>query len=138
MDYIDAANKMPLATFINNYFPCSESRELWTHPKTSMIYEITLSTSTALSETDFESCFRLIELTSAEDYKTSKDGWRPQAKKKEMRLLDLKYFLVKQNGKVEGFLSFMPTYEDDYPVIYCYEVHLSSALQGCVDTICDL
>jgi hypothetical protein len=48
-----------------------------------------------------------------------------------MKLLDLKYFLVKgEDGKVEGFLSFMPTYEDEYPVIYCYEVHLSSLLQG--------
>ena len=50
-----------------------------------------------------------------------------------MKLLDLKYFLVKgEDGKVEGFLSFMPTYEDEYPVIYCYEVHLSSLLQGYV------
>ncbi len=47
-----------------------------------------------------------------------------------MKLLDLKYFLIKQGSKVVGFVSFMPTYEDDYPVIYCYEIHLSSALQG--------
>lgn len=48
-----------------------------------------------------------------------------------MELLDLKYFLVRNDaGKVEGFCSFMPTYEDDYPVIYCYEIHLSPDLQG--------
>lgn len=48
-----------------------------------------------------------------------------------MKLVDLKYLLVKNDmDNVEGFMSFMPTYEDDYPVIYCYEIHLSSALQG--------
>lgn len=55
-----------------------------------------------------------------------------------MKLLDLKYMLVvKQheektgnNDKVEGFMSFMPTLEDGYPVLYCYEIHLSSSLQG--------
>lgn len=47
-----------------------------------------------------------------------------------MKLLDLKYLLIKRDAKVEGFLSFMPTFEDGYPVIYCYEIHLSSALQG--------
>ena len=47
-----------------------------------------------------------------------------------MQLLDLKYFLVKLNNFVEGFVSLMPTYEDDYPVVYCYEIHLSLALQG--------
>ena len=51
-----------------------------------------------------------------------------------MKLLDLKYILVKNEQLiVEGFLSLMPTYEDGYPVMYCYEIHLSSALQGCVD-----
>jgi hypothetical protein len=130
MDHIDIANKKSLATFVNNYLPPREHWKSWIHPKTNQLYEVTLSTSTALSEADFESCFRLIEYTSAEDYKRSKDGWKPRSKKKEMKLLDLKYFLVKRGSKLEGFLSFMPTYEDDYPVIYCYEIHLSSALQG--------
>jgi N-alpha-acetyltransferase 40 len=93
-------------------------------------YEVSLQTATALSEPDFESCFRLIEFTSSSDYKNSKDGWKPRSKRKEMKLLDLKYLLVKRDKKVEGFVSLMPTYEDDYPVIYCYEIHLSVALQG--------
>jgi hypothetical protein len=82
-----------------------------------------------------------VELTSAEDYKKSKNGWKPRSKRKEMKLLDLKYLLVKSGGnegKVEGFMSFMPTYEDGYPVIYCYEIHLSTALQGsvCIAVCC--
>jgi len=50
-----------------------------------------------------------------------------------MKLLDLKYLLVKNDaGEVDGFCSFMPTYEDDIAVIYCYEIHLSDSLQGFV------
>lgn len=47
-----------------------------------------------------------------------------------MKLLDIKYVLVKLDDKVEGFVSFMPTDEDGYPVVYCYEIHLSPTLQG--------
>ncbi len=89
-----------------------------------------LQTAKALLPADFEACFHLIEFTSSEDYKKSKDGWKPRSKKKEMKLLDLKYLLVKRGQQVEGFVSFMPTYEDEFPVIYCYEIHLSLALQG--------
>jgi hypothetical protein len=111
----------------------SSQYSTWSHPTAKASYQITLTTASALSPTDFESCFRLIETTSSEDYKHSKNGWKPRHKRKEMKLLDLKYFLVKgDDGKVEGFLSFMPTYEDEYPVIYCYETHLSSLLQGYV------
>jgi hypothetical protein len=45
----------------------------------------------------------------------------------------MKYLLVKRDEHLEGFVSFMPTYEDDYPVIYCYEIHLSLSLRGCVN-----
>tara|TARA_R110002060_G_scaffold38524_1_gene49771 strand:- start:46 stop:486 length:441 start_codon:yes stop_codon:yes gene_type:complete len=103
----------------------------WTHPKTSTTYTLSLQTASALPPTDFTACFNLIETTSSEDYRKSKDGWKPKAKKREMKLLDLKYLLVKRDdGKVEGFVSFMPTYEDGYLVIYCYEIHLGEELRG--------
>lgn len=69
-------------------------------------------------------------MTSAEDYKRSTVGWKPAAKRREMKLLDMKYFLVKHDGQVEGFVSFMPTHEDGQPVLYCYEIHLASTLHG--------
>ena len=55
-----------------------------------------------------------------------------------MALPDLRYLLVKASsggeGKagspVEGFLSFMLTYEDGREVVYCYEIHLASGLCG--------
>jgi N-alpha-acetyltransferase 40 len=77
-----------------------------------------------------DACFRLIELTSLEDYKSSRGGWKPNAKRKEMRLLDLKYLLVKNGDQIEAFCCFMPTTEDEYFVIYCYEIHLAPSLQG--------
>jgi hypothetical protein len=81
-----------------------------------------------LSAGGFDACFRLIELSSLKDYKRSKGGWKPNAKRKEMRLLDLKYILVKHRDQIEGFSPFMPTTEDEYFVIYCYEIHLAPSL----------
>ncbi|KAL9123122.1 MAG: hypothetical protein Q9187_000311 [Circinaria calcarea] len=58
-------------------------------------------------------------------------GWSPSKKRKEMRLPDLRYLLVKSesDSPPEAFLSFMLTYEDGHEVIYCYEIHLSPHLQ---------
>jgi len=104
--------------------------KLWTHPTTQDSYEVTLQTAADLTQSEFDACFHLVEFTSSADYKKSKDGWKPRSKRKEMKLLDLKYLLVKRGAEVQGFVSIMPTYEDDYPVLYIYEIHLSSALQG--------
>lgn len=110
-----------------------DSWKTWTHPRTRNHYTISLEASITLSEEDLYACFNLIEHSSAEDYKKSKNGWNPKAKLNEMKLLDLKYLLIKSpNSKVNGFCSFMPTYEDGYAVIYCYEIHLDTELQGFV------
>ncbi|RDL31175.1 Uncharacterized protein BP5553_09964 [Venustampulla echinocandica] len=131
MDPIDVANSKGLSEFIQEYLPSSEEWSLWVHPANKTQYKIALEAAQGLSVADFEACFHLIEFTSADDYKKSQNGWKPGSKKREMKLLDLKYLLIKNDrDAVEGFMSFMPTYEDDYPVIYCYEIHLSSALQG--------
>lgn len=108
----------------------SDKWSLW--PRSGSSYSISLEASSSLHKDDFEACFNLIELTSSEDYKRSVDGWKPKNKRKEMKLLDLKYLLAKNDstGNVEGFLSFMPTYEDDFPVLYIYEIHLAPSLQG--------
>ncbi|TVY31341.1 N-alpha-acetyltransferase, partial [Lachnellula subtilissima] len=102
--------------------------------KTSASYSITLQTAASLPTPDFKACFNLISTTSSADYKKSPDGWKPRSKQKEMKLLDLKYLIVKSSNEeeegVQGFASIMPTYEDDYPVLYIYEIHLCSALQG--------
>ena len=94
--------------------------------------ELFVETAATMNKDDLNACFNLVKTTSSEDYKKSKGGWKPKSKMKEMKLLDLKYILVKEYEKKEviGFLSFMPTYEDDYPVIYCYEIHLEDQYRG--------
>ena len=53
-----------------------------------------------------------------------------------MKLLDLKYLLVRGSSSpspsdpVIGFLSFMPTYEDEVSCCYIYEIHLVPELRG--------
>ncbi|KAL2060552.1 hypothetical protein VTL71DRAFT_9193 [Oculimacula yallundae] len=133
IDHIDVANKKSLEGFVESYFP-GPSWQTWTHPTTEAAYTLTLQTASKLSFSDFTACFNLIEKTSSEDYRKSKGGWKPVAKKREMNLLDLKYLLVKRegagDGDVVGFMSFMPTFEDEMPVIYCYEVHLGEEVRG--------
>ncbi|KAH6724814.1 hypothetical protein BKA61DRAFT_665498 [Leptodontidium sp. MPI-SDFR-AT-0119] len=128
-DDIEVANKKTLEEFVESYFP-DATWKTWTHPITKTTYQLSMQTASVLSSSDFTACFNLIESTSSEDYRKSKEGWKPKAKKREMKLLDLKYLLVKRDTTVEGFMSFMPTYEDDFPVVYCYEIHLREELRG--------
>ncbi|KAH8816404.1 hypothetical protein F5884DRAFT_818472 [Xylogone sp. PMI_703] len=129
-DPIDVANAKDDDNFIQDFMPPREQWGSWEHPSTGLKFELVLKRAKAMSDSDFEACFKLVEQTSSEDYRKSEKGWKPNAKRKEMKLLDLKYILVKRDGQVKGFVSLMPTYEDDYPVIYCYEIHLSTELQG--------
>ena len=87
-------------------------------------------------------CFGLVRRTSSADYKASADGWHPVQKRKEMRLRDMRYILLGRSSSsssrteggmcvpVEGFLSFMLTWEDGVEVVYCYEIHLSEHVRG--------
>ncbi|KAL8732103.1 MAG: hypothetical protein Q9181_004081 [Wetmoreana brouardii] len=74
--------------------------------------------------------------SSANAYASSSIGWSPAKKRKEMKLPDLRYLLLISTSaqdlgsRIEGFLSFMLTYEDGKEVVYCYELHLSPHLQG--------
>lgn len=50
-----------------------------------------------------------------------------------MRSPDLRYILVRDiegEGRVGGFTSLMPTFENHEAVVYCYEIHLEDHLQG--------
>ena len=101
-----------------------------------MGYILCFETSDTIEDEDFERCFRLIESTCAATYKASSTGWSAAKKRKEMRLLDMKYLLLKSRRydgepkSLKGFLSFMLTIEDDHEVIYIYEIHLGKELQG--------
>lgn len=49
-----------------------------------------------------------------------------------MRSPELRYILVQHEGKVYGFTSLMPTWENGEAVVYCYEIHLRDELRGYV------
>lgn len=140
------APKMDIETF--NTLPLADYRsKLWLHNITithickdvSTTYNLSLESSSTISDEDLTACFNLLRSTSSADYEASSKGWSPAKKWKEMRLPDLRYIILKrkehdkgQDGfpEVGGFLSFMLTYEDGYEVIYCYEIHLSPQMRG--------
>lgn len=133
---VEAANALPLSAFSSKYLSPTPTTLQFHHPKTSSSYQISLETSSTIHPADFSACFNLIATTSASAYSGSSIGWSPAKKRKEMRLPDLRYLLVRSAAstsadKVDAFLSFMITYEDGHEVLYCYEVHLSEHLQGC-------
>lgn len=138
---IENFNALPLAEYRKKFWPHDTTVTL-THKDVSRPYSMSLKSSSTLSNQDLRACFNLIASTSSGDYEGSSMGWSSAKKWKEMRLPDLRYIVLKvlkqekdskgQDGlpEVEGFLSFMLTYEDGYEVIYCYEIHLSPQMQG--------
>lgn len=80
-------------------------------------------------------CFDLVAHSSKADYEAASTGWRPRYKMSEMKSPELRYILVREKGddgggKIAGFASMMPTFEDGEPVLYCYEIHLCDELLG--------
>ncbi|RKF79974.1 N-alpha-acetyltransferase 40 [Golovinomyces cichoracearum] len=132
IDPIVKTNSKSKIEFQNEYFPPYFDWQTWVVPQTNDACELTLESSSTLSDQDLQSCFRLLEHTSSDHYKNSTTGWKPNLKKDEMRLPDMKYVVVKYGEQLEGFMSFMPIYEDGFPVLYCYEIHLSVKLQGLI------
>ncbi|PYI34773.1 acyl-CoA N-acyltransferase [Aspergillus indologenus CBS 114.80] len=148
---VERTNSLPLSEFINLYVP-QDDLHIVNQPapsSTAQHYEITIHTAATLPPRIFTQCFQLIETTSADAYRASAIGWSPPKKRKEMRLPDMKYLVLRraapqgpqragkgeatdgtpENEEVLGFLSFMVTYEDGFEVVYCYEVHLAAAAQ---------
>ncbi|KAI9770350.1 MAG: hypothetical protein M1839_003227 [Geoglossum umbratile] len=152
---ITRANALSLPQFRTSYLP-----SLSAFQAANASYPISLHSAATLAPEDFHACFALIRDTSAEMYRRSAMGWRPGAKQREMRVEDMRYLVVKAPGSVEkvgdggegegraegagdvsvrgegepvvvGFLSFMLTVEDGYPVVYCYEIHLQPFMRGC-------
>ena len=174
-DHIDAStlsiedlNALPIETYTSLLFPTPPA--LLSQPSIS----IGIETASSLTQAGLNACFHLIEESSKDDYASSSLGWNPRAKRKEMRLLDMRYLLLRasprqehaspprsptcnptrdigdrasgeakthlqssrkvhedaKSGTILGFASTMFTYEDDYPLLYLYEIHLSPSLRG--------
>ncbi|KAH6665341.1 acyl-CoA N-acyltransferase [Plectosphaerella plurivora] len=117
--------------FVRDHVQPSDGWTSWEHPKTQEKCEVALKRSAALSAVELDACFDLIVRTSADAYRASAAGWRPEAKREEMHSTDLRYILVKNHhGELRAFASFMPTFEEGEPVVYCYEIHLEDELHG--------
>jgi ribosomal protein S18 acetylase RimI-like enzyme len=151
---VERTNTLSIEDFITQYIsppaPSAKSEDIPTNPELntaksepkSSIHEIPLDTYSAatISDTDLEACLDLIELTSGSAYAASGGGWSRPAKRKEMKLPDMKYLILRgpsdaadgpgSQSVVLGFLSFMVTYEDGKEVVYCYEIHLSENARG--------
>ncbi|KAK7544399.1 GNAT family acetyltransferase Nat4 [Phyllosticta citribraziliensis] len=110
-------------------------------------YDLTLKDVGDMSNADMKTCFDLIEKTSLADYKASERGWNSKQKLAEMQEDNMQYLLVRKrldsssfseshhqlpkDDEFAGFVSFMFTIEDDYPVVYIYEIHLDDSHRGC-------
>ena len=135
---IEALNALSIAGFRTHFGPFYTSF-ITTKSIDSQSWLFDLQSSCTISKQDMNSCFDLIKESSSNDYAASSLGWHPAKKRREMRLPDLKYVLVKpvwqisdwerDVGRVGGFMSFMLTYEDGIDVIYCYEIHLKPCYQ---------
>ncbi|KFY41126.1 hypothetical protein V494_03189 [Pseudogymnoascus sp. VKM F-4513 (FW-928)] len=137
---IDIANAKSLSEFVADYLPADNAWTSFTHPATEEKYTIELQNSSDLTRDELGACFSLVEESSKDDYSASKQGWKPAAKRREMRLLELKYLLVRstksrdggeggKGGDIEAFVSFMPTIEDEQEVLYVYEIHLAPSMR---------
>ncbi|KIW07336.1 uncharacterized protein PV09_02185 [Verruconis gallopava] len=129
--FLSALNALDEAAFAK-YLPSSSELKSKDGSKT---YVWTFHLSSNLNDDDLEACFSLVEETSSADYQAASQGWNPDHKRSEMRERDMRYILVHRSGKeghnsVLAFTSFMLTPEDDQPVIYIYEIHLSPELRG--------
>lgn len=130
-DLIETANQKNDDDFLSSYIQLTaEAHAQWTttwrHPKTGDEYSLALVRAEAMTEHDLMSCLDMIDLTSGHDYRNSSMGWNRDVKLVEMKSSGLRYILVRdgRENAVRAFTSFMPTYEEGQPVLYCYELHL--------------
>ncbi|OAA44544.1 Acyl-CoA N-acyltransferase [Beauveria brongniartii RCEF 3172] len=148
---IAAARNLTNQDFVEKYIqPCDATWPRWTHRKTREQYVTSLRSPEDMQDAELEACFGLVERTSSHDYRRAAGGWHPEAKRAEMRSPGLRYILVRGDaaaagvttsdepatensggdGEICAFTSFMPTWEDNKPVVYCYEIHLLPELEG--------
>ncbi|EGX91259.1 GNAT family acetyltransferase Nat4, putative [Cordyceps militaris CM01] len=132
---LGAANALSNEAFVSEYLkPDEASWPRWTHPATRQDYALSLRSPQDMAEAELAACFALVERTSAADYRRAAAGWHPLAKRAEMRSPGLRYVLVRRrhaasSGEIRAFASFMPTWEDEFAVVYCYEIHLQPELE---------
>ncbi|PIG81658.1 GNAT family acetyltransferase Nat4 [Aspergillus arachidicola] len=147
---VERTNKLSLSEFMKSYVSAEDLEYRGSPAKNTTVseseqelhYSLDIYTAASIPDADFQACFKLIE-------ETVWLGMVSEEKTKEMRLPDMRYLILRRGPKTNpentdsaeggiasptgqflGFTSFMVTYEDGKEVVYCYEIHLSSAAQG--------
>ena len=138
---VESVNALSDGAFFAKYGPDSEQlhRDISSRLQS---YEpqiiIMLADAKSIRGPLLDECLRLVEATSGDDYRNSEIKWSAAKKRREMILPDMKYIvLTEQNmsmshgsttvALLQGFISFMVTYEDGMEVIYVYEIHVEPA-----------
>jgi N-alpha-acetyltransferase 40 len=125
---VETVNALPFPDFMSRYVPhwghvesCPDQDGLYWH----------CGDANGLLRKMIPDCLELVELTSRAHYEASEIKWSSTKKRKEMELPDMKYLIATdREGSVQGFVSFMVTYEDGYEVVYIYEIHFAPNWQG--------
>ncbi len=136
---VKTVNSLGLSEFFETYLPQESLEALNVQDATrerlglQVLLTGTLGGAlTPLTMNSLEQCLRLIEATSADDYRNSEIKWSLSKKRKEMHLPDMRYVILygdSDKPTLAGFVSFMITYEDGHEVVYCYEIHLTEKWQ---------
>ncbi|KAF4591980.1 acyl-CoA N-acyltransferase [Ophiocordyceps camponoti-floridani] len=74
--------------------PSPQSWPSWTHPPSGQRFHLRLVSGAALEAGEVEACLELVRATSGEAYRASAGGWRPGAKRREMRMEGMRFVLV--------------------------------------------
>ena len=145
VDVVSAANLLDKAAFYDRHVQVAISEMIFPEDldRLSTVFE----TSSSISDADLSACFDLVKHTSAAAYKSSNKGWSGSQKREELREPNMKFLIIRRassnteaddivqvpdrhNRAVEGFVSFMITREDEFDVLYCYEIHLQPSVRG--------
>ena len=126
---VKSINTLEFPNFAQRFLPDSYLDDAF---RPTSAFMCTVESSITINPEDLAACFGLIEATSKESYAASSSGWHPKAKRREMKLPDMKYLLVRErsSASIVGFASFMLTFEDGLEVIYLYEIHLSETARS--------
>jgi len=136
---VESANSLPAQDFFAAYCPAELIVEISDFSLDGMLKLSIKWGGPVQLGCHLQTCFNLIEETSANDYRHSEMKWSSAKKQKEMVLPDLRYIILMDQSTTQigtnepvaaGFISFMITYEDGHEVVYIYEIHFAPPWQG--------
>jgi ribosomal protein S18 acetylase RimI-like enzyme len=106
---VERTNALTVEEFLTKYMPPATKGEGTTENATTQDPPISSGTeqvksieppldvysAASISDSDLEACLDLIEQTSGDAYRASPDGWSRRKKRKEMKLPDMKYLILR-------------------------------------------